>query len=60
MIFANILISFSFLSWTHSEQEARDKNNKECKGTAGVRPTHQIHKKAQQDVGLFYAKNIYM
>ena len=52
----------NFLSWGHREQDALDKNNKirykECKGTTGVRPTHQIRKKARQDVGLFYAKNL--
>lgn len=29
---------------------------KECKGTTGVKPTHQICKKAQQDVGIFLLK----
>ena len=39
------------------EQDApNDKKKKQqwIAGMTGVMPTHQIHKKAQQDVGLFY------
>jgi len=28
-------------------------------GSTGVKPKHQIRKKAQQDVGLFYYKDSY-
>ncbi|OTG62221.1 hypothetical protein B9T28_14635 [Acinetobacter silvestris] len=49
----------NFLSWTHREQDAPDNKNKpKNKEMLKVRQElylkHQICKKAQQDVGLFY------
>ncbi|AYO52326.1 hypothetical protein CDG68_00825 (plasmid) [Acinetobacter wuhouensis] len=48
----------NFLSWGHREQDAPDKNKKRQQRRMQVRQelyqTHQICKKAQQDVGLFY------
>ena len=48
----------NFLSWGHREQDAPDKNKKRQQWRMQVRQElyrkHQIRKKAQQDVGLFY------
>ena len=52
----------NFLSWAYREQDAPDKNNnrknKECKVRQELYRKHQICKKAQQDVGLFYYQNL--
>ena len=49
----------NFLLWGHREQDAPEKNNKiryrECEVRQELYQKHQIRKKAQQDVGLFYS-----
>ena len=49
-----------FLSWGHREQDAPEKNKKRQQRRMQVQQElyrkHQICKKAQQDVGLFYLK----
>lgn len=46
---SHIQININFLSWGHREQDAPEKIIKDSKGSAGstgVRPKHQIRKKA--------------
>ena len=57
-----MLFFINFLTWGHREQDAPDKNKKRQQRRMQVRQElyrkHQICKKAQQDVGLFYYQNL--
>ena len=57
--FASMPLRSNFLLWGHREQDAPEKNNKiryrECEVRQELYQKHQIRKKAQQDVGLFYS-----